>query len=733
MVESSEARLNQAIRLSQQGEKKEARKILLQLIQENSRNEYAWLWLIDVCDSDRERKAVLSRGLKVNPNSKLLQTAMKKFVDTGSLTLSQNGLEERSLRSEKSDVATEPEPSPKKPDPLTKSASDLDWISLEEDAEKDAIELDTISDDEFSRLSQQFFIGDTDEDSDADELELEELESLEEVDSQPSTGSNSGLFLLDEIMAKENEEDSSVNQSDPFLEFDEFDQKESSPVAIEDRLKGAFEDEDGKKRKRLKIRMPDFKAMSRLALVILVSTFWLVVFVLAGLFAVQYFELDEYLSPNQGGMQPTITNIVPEEEQVTDQPAVEESEEPQATETPTPTPVPTVLGRITSNNYMELTALEKITQPFPILISESGELFAILDLQTIHLQDNSGAILWSQEMETSRAIGGGFSDDGSLLGIFLDDLTLKVWNVEDGTLVNDFRQSPEMEIVYADIPYLPGDAKAFVDFSFDNEYVAAAFWGGVTAWQINTTEVVHEYALPQSILVSSFNSGLDLNSALDFHPTSLQLTYGIRENVYLVDLSTNLVLQNWKTQFVGALAWYDDDRILEVGYPLNALDSYLAIWKNGNLNPSLKVNCLNASRGQYLPRHVIFRNTAILLVESEDLENNQITVKLISLIDGLEIGSLPLETYQPLLGMVEMPSEDIVGIWAQIPREGFGVSDQVEFWDIDTLELVSNCEECSFLSGILADQYSLHLNEEGTLLTQYAEGIGLQQLGIPTE
>jgi len=51
-IDSSQQRLDQAIRLSQLGEKEQSRKILLQLIQENAKNEYAWLWLVDVCDSD---------------------------------------------------------------------------------------------------------------------------------------------------------------------------------------------------------------------------------------------------------------------------------------------------------------------------------------------------------------------------------------------------------------------------------------------------------------------------------------------------------------------------------------------------------------------------------------------------------------------------------------------------------------------------------------------------------
>ena len=740
MVENSQSRLNQAIRLSQTGEKKKARTILMQLIQENSANEYAWLWLIDVCDSDRERKAVLSRGLKLNPKSKLLQTAMKRFIDTGSLTLSEDSLDDLVIETRVEQIAEKRKPASPKRDPLSRDGSDLDWIGLESESEIEANTLDTISDDEFSRLSQEFFVGDMEEESGSFNLNFGDYEESEEPEQEPSAsneGSSSGLFLLDEILAEENKGHSSAAaaQSDPFIDFENYVPSEKIPVAIEDRLKGAFgkdEDDALPKKKRFELKLLDIRTLSRHALVIIVSAFWLLVFVLIGMFVIQYFQLDEYLSLGKEQLQPTATDMVPVEGQLTDQPEDEGADElPE--ETPTPAPMEAELRRITSDSYSEMTVLETSTQPFPILLSQDGALTAVLDLRTVRLQDAAGSIFWEHEMETSRAIGGGFSVDGTLLGIFCDDMTVKLWSTEDGTLLNDFALSLEMGLVYADIPYLPGDAEAWVEFSSENKYVAAAYWGGVTVWEVETGQVIHEYSLPQSILVSAFNSGENLNSALAFHPNSFQIAYGIRENIYLVDVVDNLVLQNWKTQFVGSLEWYDDERLIEAGYPLNNLDSYLAVWASGKLSPFLKVNSLNASRGYHLPCYAVFPHASLLAFEAEEAESVKVSLKVVSLIDGLEITTIPLDTFQPLLGIVGMSSDTVLAVWAQVPKEGFGVSDQIQFWDVDTLEMRSNCTECSFLSGILADKYELYLNNDNTLITQYAQGIGIQQLGIPVE
>jgi hypothetical protein len=197
-----------------------------------------------------------------------------------------------------------------------------------------------------------------------------------------------------------------------------------------------------------------------------------------------------------------------------------------------------------------------------------------------------------------------------------------------------------------------------------------------------------------------------------------------------VDVETETIQQNWKTQYVGSLEWLGEDKVLEAGYPLNNLMSYITLWQIDNLYPILNEKSLAASRGMHLPRFTNFERSSILAFEIEGVETNKIAIKVVSLIDGVELSIIQLESFQPVLGIVDIANETIFAVWAQIPKEGFGVADSIQFWDVDTSELVSTCRECAFLSGILADQYGLYINEPGTIITQYAEGVGSQQLGI---
>ena len=49
-----ETKLIKAIQLAQSGNRSNARRLLLKIIQEYPGNEIAWLWLVDVCDKNDE-------------------------------------------------------------------------------------------------------------------------------------------------------------------------------------------------------------------------------------------------------------------------------------------------------------------------------------------------------------------------------------------------------------------------------------------------------------------------------------------------------------------------------------------------------------------------------------------------------------------------------------------------------------------------------------------------------
>jgi len=69
----------QAITHIHQGEKEQARQILLALIKANPRNEAAWLWLVETVNNDTERIRVLEQCLKRIPQSQRAQTGLARL------------------------------------------------------------------------------------------------------------------------------------------------------------------------------------------------------------------------------------------------------------------------------------------------------------------------------------------------------------------------------------------------------------------------------------------------------------------------------------------------------------------------------------------------------------------------------------------------------------------------------------------------------------------------------
>jgi hypothetical protein len=61
--------LQQGIALAKAGRQEEARELLLQVIDQDERNETAWLWISGVVDNDEDRAIALENVLQINPNN----------------------------------------------------------------------------------------------------------------------------------------------------------------------------------------------------------------------------------------------------------------------------------------------------------------------------------------------------------------------------------------------------------------------------------------------------------------------------------------------------------------------------------------------------------------------------------------------------------------------------------------------------------------------------------------
>jgi len=61
--------LQQGIALAKAGRREEARNVLLQVVEQDERNESAWLWISGVVDTDDDKAIALENVLTLNPNN----------------------------------------------------------------------------------------------------------------------------------------------------------------------------------------------------------------------------------------------------------------------------------------------------------------------------------------------------------------------------------------------------------------------------------------------------------------------------------------------------------------------------------------------------------------------------------------------------------------------------------------------------------------------------------------
>ena len=61
--------LQKGIALAKAGRREEARDILLQVVEQDERNESAWLWISGVVDTDDDKAIALENVLTLNPNN----------------------------------------------------------------------------------------------------------------------------------------------------------------------------------------------------------------------------------------------------------------------------------------------------------------------------------------------------------------------------------------------------------------------------------------------------------------------------------------------------------------------------------------------------------------------------------------------------------------------------------------------------------------------------------------
>jgi len=71
--------LQAGIAAAREGRRAEARALLMQALQTNSRSEQAWLWMSAVVETDTERQACLEQVLVINPHNQTAQIGLEKI------------------------------------------------------------------------------------------------------------------------------------------------------------------------------------------------------------------------------------------------------------------------------------------------------------------------------------------------------------------------------------------------------------------------------------------------------------------------------------------------------------------------------------------------------------------------------------------------------------------------------------------------------------------------------
>ena len=83
--------LQSGIAAAREGRRAEARALLMQTLQTNSRSEQGWLWMSAVVETDTERQACLEQVLAINPHNQTAQVGLEKIKAGNSAEGSQPG------------------------------------------------------------------------------------------------------------------------------------------------------------------------------------------------------------------------------------------------------------------------------------------------------------------------------------------------------------------------------------------------------------------------------------------------------------------------------------------------------------------------------------------------------------------------------------------------------------------------------------------------------------------
>ncbi|MCB8979171.1 MAG: hypothetical protein H6657_17295 [Ardenticatenaceae bacterium] len=78
MTETSQL-LKTAVQAAKAGDREKAHQLLLQIVEQDEKNETAWLWLSGTVQTKEDRQICLENVLAINPNNQIAQKGLKKL------------------------------------------------------------------------------------------------------------------------------------------------------------------------------------------------------------------------------------------------------------------------------------------------------------------------------------------------------------------------------------------------------------------------------------------------------------------------------------------------------------------------------------------------------------------------------------------------------------------------------------------------------------------------------
>ena len=719
-----ETKLIKAIQLAQSGNRSNARRLLLKIIQEYPGNEIAWLWLVDVCDKNDERKAILIRGLHENPGSKLLRHAYSQFARTGTLDTSflhKKKFTQALIALSEIDTANEEE-TPFSDVSAQPKRVDLDWIEMEEEDEEN---LETISDEEFSLLSHTYF--------DAYDGEEPEVSDLEQADSGE-------LGILNDYLLTNNSELEPTNGDIEELStaFEEDEPGEGGSQSIEIDLKQAFIDMSAKEEKSRRKRKVISGSLKRV-IIILGSLFWLSILVFGGLYLNKRYNIIGSIR-NQDDV-PEETVLMQSEEEI-----LEGNETDMSGATPEITPssentevVPDAKEEIVYSTNIQRDTIGQIVNlgvlPGDGMIntSEDWSVFAMIQSTGIGVYDESfDEFAFFSDTQFDYLSECELSRDGRLLVGFSPYFAMFIWDVESNQLLQRI-----------DVPfeYLENNddgivslvhAKPTIAISPDQSKIGLGYWGGVFVWSVEDGSLLYSYTLDAAEL-NALKNERNLNFSISFSESSETVYYGGVKQLSAYNLVEEEILWKVWTAFIVSLETIPSDRIMEAGYHENPPNNtqYLRLRDSlsGKIISEYLYDAGNFDSYQGGTYKFLSKKNKLLIAEDGDC-CGLVQIAVVDIETGERIAVIPLESYQMVYSLGGIENQNLIAVWYVHQQEAVFNKARVEFFDLGNGQSVGNCEDCQLRTPFESISRSLNISPDGEKLVMCATGYGCSQFGI---